>query len=684
MTDSKKTLDEKCWKGYKKKGMKTMFGKRYPNCVKVKKEEFSDWRSEFEQIEEIDYDQVIEGSAGVLKDTIFPKKPKEKKMSASLLDNIRKVNTGAGSQYEEVNMIGEKKIFPQGFLEKHPKLDPKNIRDFNKLKRILRQDNKKGLAMSTNTFTEKMDLKKADMGDVITDFRKSDAPQFKGKSDKKIQKMAIAAKLDAMESLDSKDVPVIKGIIKKLDGASKKHKNQSIALKKAVDENVMLTYRSGQGFDAKLGGKSVRNTVKNIKTGVDAVKNIKKEKGIVKGIKKTINDKKTTNTKTDVSTNVGDAIKNFKMKENTAIESELTIQDWNVDEIKYTEVEAVDIIKPEPLKPSPSNIVIDEGFKQRMIAKLGKNLIKKVGKVNPFTKTGAQRVTQGSNGVIKKVTKKVTPPFKVTGKEAAKMQRSKTGLDFPVDKATSQNIQTQSVKNQAKKLVDMSKKPNKGTKAVKVDLSKPIDFDKYFGKTPNKIQKKFGSTKPTGTFTDDLPPVKTVPLKKSQKKIVKKFTMKDKMKEIENDPMSQKIKKQIESETGTKTRKFSQKGGITKGNENETLSNIKPKKPLKDHYDWRGQLETELDEDWQKVNRKDKTDGLSQKAVNAYRKENPGSKLKTAVTKDPKKLKKGSKSAKRRLSFCRRMKGMKKKLTSAKTSRDPNSRINKALRRWNC
>ena len=52
MTDSKKTLDEKCWKGYKKKGMKTMFGKRYPNCVKVKKEEFSDWRSELEQIEE--------------------------------------------------------------------------------------------------------------------------------------------------------------------------------------------------------------------------------------------------------------------------------------------------------------------------------------------------------------------------------------------------------------------------------------------------------------------------------------------------------------------------------------------------------------------------------------------------------------------------------------------------------
>ena len=39
---------------------------------------------------------------------------------------------------------------------------------------------------------------------------------------------------------------------------------------------------------------------------------------------------------------------------------------------------------------------------------------------------------------------------------------------------------------------------------------------------------------------------------------------------------------------------------------------------------------------------------------------------------------------KRRASFCARMKGMKKKLTSAKTARDPNSRINKSLRAWNC
>ena len=105
--------------------------------------------------------------------------------------------------------------------------------------------------------------------------------------------------------------------------------------------------------------------------------------------------------------------------------------------------------------------------------------------------------------------------------------------------------------------------------------------------------------------------------------------------------------------------------------------------PSKNYVKTMGE-QSQVQEDWQSVNRKDNTDGLSQKAVNAYRKENPGSKLKTAVIKDPSKLKKGSKDANRRKSFCSRMSGMKKRLTSAETARDPDSRINKALRRWNC
>ena len=87
---------------------------------------------------------------------------------------------------------------------------------------------------------------------------------------------------------------------------------------------------------------------------------------------------------------------------------------------------------------------------------------------------------------------------------------------------------------------------------------------------------------------------------------------------------------------------------------------------------------------WQRKEGKSASGGLNRKGVASYRRANPGSKLSMAVTTKPSKLKKGSKAANRRKSFCARMKGMKKRLTSAKTARDPNSRINKSLRKWNC
>ena len=80
---------------------------------------------------------------------------------------------------------------------------------------------------------------------------------------------------------------------------------------------------------------------------------------------------------------------------------------------------------------------------------------------------------------------------------------------------------------------------------------------------------------------------------------------------------------------------------------------------------------------------KSSTGGLTQKGVDAYNAKTGGN-LKTAVTTKPSKLKPGSKAANRRKSFCARMGGMKKRLTSAKTANDPDSRINKALRKWNC
>ena len=92
---------------------------------------------------------------------------------------------------------------------------------------------------------------------------------------------------------------------------------------------------------------------------------------------------------------------------------------------------------------------------------------------------------------------------------------------------------------------------------------------------------------------------------------------------------------------------------------------------------------TPVMEDWQKANKKDKTDGMSQKAVNSYRREHPGSKLKTAVTTKPSKLKKGSKASKRRKSYCSRSKGQ-MKMHSISCAKTPDKAICKARRRWNC
>ena len=83
---------------------------------------------------------------------------------------------------------------------------------------------------------------------------------------------------------------------------------------------------------------------------------------------------------------------------------------------------------------------------------------------------------------------------------------------------------------------------------------------------------------------------------------------------------------------------------------------------------------------WQRKEGKSKSGGLNRKGIASYRRQNPGSKLKMAVTE---RKPKGSR-ARRRKSFCARMCGMKRRLTSAKTARDPNSRINKSLRKWRC
>ena len=71
--------------------------------------------------------------------------------------------------------------------------------------------------------------------------------------------------------------------------------------------------------------------------------------------------------------------------------------------------------------------------------------------------------------------------------------------------------------------------------------------------------------------------------------------------------------------------------------------------------------------------------GLSAKGVAKYRRQNPGSKLKTAVTG---KVKPGSKAANRRKSYCARSAGEMKKFPKA--AKNPNSRLRQARKRWKC
>lgn len=83
---------------------------------------------------------------------------------------------------------------------------------------------------------------------------------------------------------------------------------------------------------------------------------------------------------------------------------------------------------------------------------------------------------------------------------------------------------------------------------------------------------------------------------------------------------------------------------------------------------------------WQRSEGKSKSGGLNAKGRASAKAE--GHNLKPPVSKEH--AAKSDKAASRRKSFCARMTGLKKKLTGAAAAADPNSRVNKSLRKWNC
>ena len=474
----------------------------------------------------------------------------------------------------------------------------------------------------------------------------------------------------------------------------------------------------------------------------------------------------------------------YDMKQGVT-ESDLIIQDWNKDDIKFTEIETVDIIKPKPLKEEHSSwkdefIELDEKFsflKNLGKIKLNKQVLKgtrptklkgvvKVPK--DFTKLGA--ITPFRKSPVTSIKPILSNPFQ-TPLTKLKMKDALKSTTDKLQKKYGKVVKDPNFKSKVKKKY-VTKPQLGGGKPVSKDgmiMPKPGEaaktdklIDKYKSKG-DKLKNKLKDIDSEKKILDARTNKKAMKDAGEDQLLDKIFGARSAKKRPSNAPSFDKIKSQIDAKELKKLTPAQQKGyerlqktvdagrdgmrlrdktriaarqlkdkgkevksGIKKGlalsaaggvgfsvgydkGKKDVIDDIlkdlpsppvdgdkikektpkpgeimakneKKKKTVMASYDWR----EELGEDWQKVNRKDKTDGLSKKAVKAYRRENPGSKLKTAVTKDPKKLKKGSKDAKRRLSFCRRMKGMKKRLTSAKTARDPDSRINKALRRWNC
>ena len=169
----------------------------------------------------------------------------------------------------------------------------------------------------------------------------------------------------------------------------------------------------------------------------------------------------------------------------------------------------------------------------------------------------------------------------------------------------------------------------------------------------------------------------------------RRVTMRDKMKEVKDDPQGDKAKEDAmrdmkteeQEPEGMKLRdvqRIKREKQLKKASENAPKPENKIVPIIKDEF----VVEDDMKGMSVKSGHKRPTKsgaGMTAKGVAAYRRKNPGSKLQTAVTG---KVKKGSKDAKRRKSYCARSAGQMKKFPKA--AKDPNSRLRQARRRWKC
>ena len=464
---------------------------------------------------------------------------------------------------------------------------------------------------------EKMDLKKADMGDVIKDFYKSDAPQFKGRSKEKRREMAIAAKLEADEVKEGVG-SVVKGAVKFLAKKAKKYPAAgAVGLGAATGTNLMLMKKELQ---------------QNLP---------KKDKSKELFYKEALNDKDEPKLK---------KLHKMLLKSSDSHKKQAKLLAKSIKEqLGGTGPKVAP--SPQEMKKKLTPQTLDARKQAQS------NVVGKMNQLGGVTKTTSQ------NGKLSSMSIQSVGSGTNKAALASVLPKSGTGLKMDADGvvpdagAAVQQKATQGIQMGQNM---MNKSGAQFTSSQKQDFNTAKNYASS-GQIKTDINRQIPGTQ---QFRYDIAADEiNLASQKNKPKMNKGIKIGMQKEDISDEALNI-------QDWNSDDINFT---------EIETVDIIKPKPLIPSPSNWR----EELGEDWQKVNKKDKTDGMSQKAVNAYKRENPGSKLKTAVTTKPSKLKKGSKASKRRKSFCARSNGQ-KKMHNIDCSKTPDKAICKARRRWNC
>ena len=342
------------------------------------------------------------------------------------------------------------------------------------------------------------------------------------------------------------------------------------------------------------------------------------------------------------------------------------------DDFQATEYEFIDIIKAEPIKGGQEQIGENVSSGKSRLAKMGRVKGKPTGSITNAEKSAE---VQKQKDTAKAKDRESASKVDVSGMSPFDAAMAKKRAEFKAEKAR--------LKAQKNMRREETESLDEGQKCWKGYVKKGTK--KMFGKTYNNCVKKEGYD--VGDVDQKVGAVTPIPKSEQDdaraRLLAKAKAKREKMKEEKEESrvgggnlkkLSVQATKRIDADVDGDIDSIDMKSPET----GEFVPSPDGKKKLKpkvkfEQSDWRNELEEGAA--WTKKSGKSKSGGLNEKGRKSYEAENPGSDLKAPSKK---------KGNKRRASFCARMKGMKKKLTSAKTARDPDSRINKSLRSWNC